>query len=226
MAQNAEPEELLEELLSAGVLAESGEELELTESFQSARADRKAELNDADEDDQDAARESVAEPLGLDAEMVDFHLVSSARALADVAGFDAETAARVALSLKRFDGPPPEHGTPEGFTAITGEEIPAFLEENPATLIYFWRENCPSCDELRADLEDLREAGDVPEEVELAAVYGPGSPQFLRAEYDVVVAPTVLFCANSRVDARLIGVHQPSSYAREMEIIADETDFE
>jgi hypothetical protein len=226
MAADADPEELLDRLLDAGVLAESDDELELTDSFQSARADRKADLDDADEDDRDAAREDVAGALALDPEMLDFNLVAAARALEDVADFDAPTAARVALSLKRFEGPPPEHGSPEGFTPITGEEIPAFLDENPAALIYFWREDCPSCDNLRGDLEDLREAGDVPEEVALASVYGPGSPRYLGAEYDVTVAPTVLFCANGRVDARLVGVHQPSSYAREMEIIAEETDFD
>jgi thiol-disulfide isomerase/thioredoxin len=226
MAQEAAPEELLERLLDAGVLAESGDDLELTDSFQSARADRKAALNEADEAEQDAARETVADVLALDPEMVDFHLAAAAQALEVEVGFDVETAARVALSLKRFEGPPPEHGSPEGFTPITGEEIPAFLEENPAAVIYFWRENCPSCDDLRADLEELREAGEIPDDVALASVYGPGSPRFLGAEYDVVVAPTVLFCANSRVDARLLGVHQPSSYRREMEIVADETDFE
>jgi len=218
MAQNDDPEALLAELLSAGVLAESGDELELTETFQSERADRKADLNDADE----AARERVAEPLGLDVEMVDLHLAATTEALEGLVGFDAATAARVAVSLKRFEGPPPEHGTPEGFTPITGEEIPPFLDEHPAAVIYFWREDCPSCDELRADIEELRDAGDVPDGVGLASVYGPGSPQFLRAEYDVSVAPTVLFCANGRIDSRLIGVHQPSSYAEEIRIIAEE----
>jgi hypothetical protein len=226
MEQDAAPEELLERLLERDVLAESGDELELTGTFQSARADRKAALDDADEDERAAARATVAEALGLDPEMVDLRLVATARALEETAGFDEPTAARVALSLKRFDAPSPEHGSPEGFTPITGEEIPAFLDENPAALIYFWKEGSDACQSLRSDLEDLREAGHVPDGVALVSVYGPGSPRYLREEYDVAVAPTVLFCANGRVDARLVGVHQPSSYRREMEIIAEETDFD
>lgn len=225
-AADAAPEELLERLLDADVLDESGDELTLTDAFESARAERRAALDEADEDERDAARETVADALALEPEMVDVNMAATTRTLADTVGFDDDTAARVALSLKRFDAPPPEHGSPEGFTPITGEEIPAFLEENPAALIFFWKENSDACANLRGDLEDLRESGQVPEGVALASVYGPGSPQFLRAEYDVAVAPTVLFCANGRVDARLIGVHQPSSYRREMEIVAEETDFE
>jgi len=222
MARNDDPEELLAELLSAGVLVESGDELELTDAFRSERTDQKAALNDADESEQDAARERVADPLGLDVEMVDTDLTAATRALSELAGFDEATAARVAVSLKRFEGPPPEHGAPEGFTPITGEEIPPFLDEHPAAVVYFWREDSPACDGLRADLEELRENGDVPDGVALASVYGPGSPQFLRAEYDVSVAPTVLFCANGRIDSRLVGFHQQSSYADEIRIVAAE----
>lgn len=225
MAQNDDPEALLSELLSAGVLAEKGDELALTEAFQSERADRKADLNGAGEDERSEARERVAEPLGLDVEMVDLHLTATTAALEELVGFDAPTAARVAISMKRFEGPPPTHGAPEGFTPITGEEIPSFIDEHPAAVLYFWREDCPSCDELRADIEALRDDGEVPDGVALASVYGPGSPQFLRAEYDVTLAPTVLFCVNGRVDSRLIGVHQPSSYADEMRIIADEAEL-
>lgn len=222
MARNDDPEELLAELLSAGVLVESGDELDLTDAFRSERTDQKTALNDVDEPERDAARERVADPLGLDVEMVDTDLTAATRALSELAGFDEATAARVAVSLKRFEGPPPEHGAPEGFTPITGEEIPPFLDEHPAAVVYFWREDSPACDGLRADLEELRENGDVPDGVALASVYGPASPQFLRAEYDVAVAPTVLFCANGRIDSRLVGFHQQSSYADEIRIIAAE----
>jgi thiol-disulfide isomerase/thioredoxin len=226
MAQNDDPEALLSELLSAGVLVEDGDDLALTEAFESERADRTAELSDADEDDRDTVRERVAEPLGLDVEMVDRHLAATTQAVEALAGFDTTAAARVAVSLKRFDGPPPSNGAPEGFTPITGEEIPPFLDEHPAAVVYFWREDCPSCDELRDDIEELQDSGQIPDEVALASVYGPGSPQFLRAEYDVAVAPTVLFCANGRIDSRLVGVHQPSSYAEEIQIITAEAEFD
>lgn len=216
-ADTTDPEALLSALADDEVVETVGDEVRLTETFRTQREElRMALANDEAtiDDELRAACDTVATE-------VDDALLSTAATVVDATGFDPETAAASALALGRIEQPPKDDRAPEGFTAIRGEEIEAFLARNPNSILYFWGEDCDSCSTVKADLEELQAEGRVPDHLGLAAVCGDDCYQLIRDRYDVAVAPTTIFCAGGQPDARLVGAHNKETVASEIEMIAE-----
>lgn len=217
-ADPTDPEALLSALADSGVVEADDDMVQLTDSFRERRRRFRIALAEGEDpigDDLAAACDAVATET-------DEELVGTAAAVADATDFDAEAAAASALALGRIEQPPADSGAPDGFTAIRGEEIEAFLARNPASVLYFWGRDCDSCEVVRSDLESLREAGRIPDHVGLAAVCGDDCYGLIRERYDVAVAPTTVFCADGQPDSRLIGAHNKETVASEIEIIASQ----
>lgn len=209
-----DPEALLSTLTDEKVVETVGDEVRLTDAFRKRRGQLQSAVADGEQsfDDVEAACEMVATE-------VDDHLVSTAAAVADSADFDPTSAAASALALARIENPPRDGGTPEGFTAIRGEEVEAFLARNPKSILYFWGQDCDPCAVVKADLEELQAENRIPSDLGLAAVCGDDCYGLIREKYDVAAAPTTVFCTNGGPDARLIGAHQKATVASEIEII-------
>lgn len=216
-ADTMEPEALLSALADAEVVETGADEVRLTDSFREQRERLRTAIAD-DEATIDDELEAACDAVATD---VDDDLVSTAAAVDDATEFDAEMAAASALALSRIERPPKDERAPNGFTAIRGEEIEAFLARNPTSVLYFWGEDCDSCSVVKSDLEELQEAGRIPDHVGLAAICGDDCYQLIRDRYDVAVAPTTVFCADGRPDSRLIGAHNKETVASEIDIIAD-----
>lgn len=215
-ADTTDPEALLSALAADDVVETVDDEVRLTDTFRKRRERLRTDLAN-DEATIDDALRTACETVATE---VDDELVSTAAAVAAATSFDAETAAASALALGRIEQPPTDDRTPDGFTAIRGEEIEAFLARNPTSVLYFWGEDCESCSVVKSDLEELQEEGRIPDHVGLAAVCGDDCYQLIRDRYDVAVAPTTVFCADGRPDSRLIGAHNKETVASEIDIIA------
>lgn len=212
-----DPEALLGALADDGVIESADDEVRLTDTFRKQRERLRTDLANDEvtlDDDLGAACETVATE-------VDDELVSTAAAVAKATGFDPETAAASALALGRIEEPPRDDRAPDGFTAIRGEEIDAYLARNPNSVLYFWGADCDSCSVVRSDFEELQAEGRIADHVGLAAICGDDCYQLIRDRYDVAVAPTTVFCADGQPDARLIGAHNKETLASEIEIIAE-----
>lgn len=215
-ADTRDPEALLSALADDEVVETVDDEVRLTDSFRKRRERLRTALADGEATIDDELR-TACETVATE---VDDELVSTAAAVADATSFDAEPAAASALALGRIERPPRDDRAPDGFTAIRGEEIEAFLARNPTSVLYFWGEDCDSCSVVKSDLEELQEAGRIPDHVGLAAVCGDDCYQLIRDRYDVAVAPTTVFCADGRPDSRLIGAHNKETVASEIDVIA------
>lgn len=209
-----DPEALLSALTNENVAETVGDEVRLTNAFRERRGQIQSAFSAGERnlDEIESACKMVATEVGD-------HLVLTAAAIADIAGFDPTPAAASALALTRIEEPLRDEGTPEGFTAIRGEEIKAFLARNPESILYFWGRDCGPCSVVKTDLEELQAEAQIPENLGLAAVCGDDCYELINEEYDVVAAPTTVFCASGEPDARLTGAHQKATVASEIDMI-------
>jgi thiol-disulfide isomerase/thioredoxin len=203
----------LDRLVSAGVLSTATDEtVVLSDRFNDAREKARSSL-DADGDE------------SLDDELARLDLPE--RVLVDVAvlrEFDptlaVDTAVSVAWSLSMFDESTPTSGVPDGFVPVAGDEIEQFVSGFRASVLYCWREECPPCDLVRADLEALVDDGTVPAWMGRAAVYGPAAAAELSRAYDIGGAPTLLFWVGETIDCRYVGPKDRETMARELRTVA------
>jgi hypothetical protein len=209
----------VERLLAEGVLVETEAGLQPAAAFSRRRDEQRTAL--ADPDALESARQEYAEFVAEDTELGPAVLADARAVTETTPDIDDEVGLQFALLLDRLDGDDPVSGVPEGFLPITGDEIDRYLAEFPESVLYFWREDCAPCEDVRADLEGLLEAGDIPDHVGRAAVYGPGSAQLIHERYDVAVAPTILFAANGTIDSRYVGPKTREAYRAEIEIISE-----
>lgn len=120
--------------------------------------------------------------------------------------------------LAQFGPTPPRiEGAPVSFTPVYGEYLPPFLSCYRRAIVYVWRDDCPPCDTMRAELDTVFRAQ--PIDIGLFAVYGPTAADSLHEEYDVNGGPTTLFVIDGRVDARLHGAHHPETIESEIETL-------
>lgn len=98
---------------------------------------------------------------------------------------------------------PPQDGSPELFLPVHADRLPIILGLASTSIVYVWRHDCPPCEVVCADLEEM--INPVAIDRPLFAIYGPDSAEFLHEEYDVYGGPTVLFCVGDRVDMRVQG---------------------
>lgn len=210
-------EALLDSLVDANVLVprHDGGELAMSEEF----IDTKRQFDDSGSEATLANLETISTETASEETLV---LASAIDEF--VPEFDTDEAFRVATTVRRFEHSPKTSGVPSGVTPLIGDELPLFLEQYPAAVIYFWREGCEPCDAVREDLvavvEEYAEASDV----EFGAVYGPNHLEVIRSEYDVEAAPTLLFCVDGAVDSRLVGPYPTEAIQREVQIVTERAD--
>ena len=215
-------EKLLDRLLDAQVLQEQDDLLSIGPKFDHDRNRHRERVDDLSTDElrKEFAPYVSGNPTDLDE--IDRELLCDAMAVRDrLTDVDPEDAVQIAITIRRVDNPPRTSGAPDEFIPILGREIPGFLEQNPVSVLYFWREDCEQCDLLRGELEEMVADGVIDDRVGLAAIYGPDSATFLHEQYDVAVAPTVLFCADGGVDSRYVGAKYQSVLESEIEIIQE-----
>lgn len=215
----ADPEGFLDALADAGVI-DDGPDLTLTADFQGELEVLEACFRELDREE---LRSTVEGATGSAAE---------ADALLDVAGEHPSILAEyVALSretplahgerlraLAVFDSfrdPPPDAGAPDAFLPVSGERLPLLVSLHHRAVVYVWRHDCPPCDLMREDLDDLLDAP--PEDLALFAVYGPECAARLHELYDVPGGPATLFFLDGKVDARLYGAHHREVVETEIE---------
>jgi hypothetical protein len=190
----------IERLEADGVLRATGGTLELTDEFRERSARRVEAVETLD-------GSLIEEYVDLDDESrwVRRAAVAYLEALRtfDV-GFTEEELVTVAIALVRTQDP--AAGASNGsFFRLRGDELPGFLETSGAAIVLVSKPDCEPCDRIRTKVETLVDDGTIPADLPLVEVSGPEHPQFLREEYDVVGAPTLLLCKHGRVDLRLVG---------------------
>lgn len=117
------------------------------------------------------------------------------------------------------DGQNHTSGSPDGFLPVSGEDISTYTSMYARAIVYVWRENCPTCELVREDLEEI--FADSSEEIALLSVYGPSCAELLSKEYDVGGGPTVLFFRNGTIDSRTVGALQPGILQEEVEVLRE-----
>jgi thiol-disulfide isomerase/thioredoxin len=121
--------------------------------------------------------------------------------------------------VDRFRYPPAETGgTPEGFLAVRGDRLPALVAFVRHGVVYTWREDCDPCDVMAEQFAALDD--DLMERAVCLSVYGPSWARELDDAFGVAGAPTTLFVANGRVDARLVGAYEADLVATELQTTA------
>lgn len=223
MAGTARTEEMLDRLVDDGVIDHGDDgRLVLTDGFRDRRHACRTELEAMDEDEYESTLDEFLSAVDRAVDVVDRDTVADAVAVGRTCeSLDRADCLVVALSLDRFDEPPRTDGVPDGFLPIRGREVGTFLQQNHAAIVYFWREDCAPCDLVREKLEALLDEGTIPAETGLVAVYGPNSPTLLREEFEVGIAPTVLFCSDGSPDSRLIGDSSERILRREVEFLCE-----
>jgi len=214
-------DELLSTLLAGGVLVEADADGEL--SFGEDFLNRVTERTDRAEGDKweqafadgvtrgEAYRDAFAAVADRTPE-----LLGTYWALDDALdGVSFSELLQLLVVVDRFRYPPEETaGTPEGFLAVRGDRVPGLVEFVRHGVVYVWREDCDPCDVMAEQFAELH--GRTDDAVRLA-VYGPPWAAELHEVFDVGGAPTTLFVANGRVDARLVGAYKAEHVASELE---------
>ncbi len=218
-------EQLLDDLLDAGVfeLSEGGE-LRPTEPFRRSRVEHRAEVDRID-DVFESTLSAYVTGDDVDPSCVGKDTLGDAMAIYHAAeSVDRERSLLAAQALERIEATESASGVPGGFVSIDGEDVDAFMRNNPAAIVYFWREDCEPCAGTYDHFETLLAEGKIPDRVGLAAVYGPDWADLLDERYQVSVAPTTVFCVDGRIDSRLVGNPGYEAFRIETEMIVDAID--
>lgn len=218
-------------LIESGVFepATGETELKTTEEFDAAVAEHERTLEASDPKgireavteltDEEGAAEALCAGAEYDSKFLARYVAIGER------GEDLTPGQALALAVvvdQLESGSPPSEGSPEAFLPVGGENLVRLVETYERCVVYAWRDDCPSCDVMRADFDDL--VGDTPpEDVIMLSVYGPECARLLEEEYDVVIAPTTLFTLEGQVDARLIGAPERVAIENELETIRERT---
>jgi thiol-disulfide isomerase/thioredoxin len=209
--------ELPQRLISTGAFVHMTDDtLGLSDEFTKTRAAIKRSI--------DAEVTAVLPPELAELELPTRVLADAGALLEFEPSLGVEAAVTTAWSLPMFDQSVPTAGVPEGFIPIRYEEIRPFVEQFPATALYFWREDCDPCDLVRDDLEVLVDEGGFPEWMGRAAMYGTDCAAELSAEFDVGGAPTLLFWVGDSIDCRFVGTKARETLAREIQTVAEQAE--
>jgi len=217
-------------LLEADVLAETGGQLRVTDTFEATVERRKTAMSDA------ATATTLREMTGRDESAMDGSDVTDGdrlfagyfEALRDEGEFDADAdfdldGAHRPAALTTVDcvrrGEPPAEGVPDEFLPVHGDALSPLLRFSRWAIVYVWREECPPCEIMR---EELSRAVDTSHEgLSRFAVFGPDWSETLQKQFDVVGGPTTLLVLDGTVDLRLAGTYSADQIERETETLLE-----
>lgn len=132
-------------------------------------------------------------------------------------------ASTLAVVLGQFEtGYPRDEGAPETFLTVDGEDLVRLVALHDRCVVYAWREDCPPCETIKADFDELFADGP-PGDILPLAVYGPDCPRLLDREFDVTVAPTLLFTLHGDVDSRYVGAPTTDGLRAEIRTLRERT---
>jgi hypothetical protein len=200
-------ETVLDQLFSNDILVQKDGDLALTNSFRQ-EVDRNQDLVEEDlSTSQSEFKKYINnENIANQSEYICSHNITPVAeflALREQLDITEESCARLVPVIDQFlRGTPKSAGTPESFFSIRGDLIHLLIPSIQQGIIYFWRHDCEPCDLVKTDFEDYFEA--TPSDMALLSVYGPNWTEDAK-EYDVRVAPTILFLRNGQIDTRLVG---------------------
>lgn len=213
----------LDRLLASEVLTQDDEGVHLADPFIERVDEIRSEL-DLDRSTIRSRLENVIESR----ELVDAFLNVAERDLTPVAGYlalrerldvaEANGVQLVAVLDQFLRGPPEASGAPDPFLPVRGELLPLLITVAQRGIVYFWRHDCDPCDLVKGDFETYFQT--TPPDMTLLAVYGPNWVDESR-EYEVGVAPTILFLRDGRIDARLVGAFPRNALENEIEKIRE-----
>lgn len=224
------PEQIVEQLIGDGILEpNSDDRLRLGDEFRESVEEIRTATTDADENETDALFEGVVDDPDVRAQLSplvedDTGILASYLALSE--RLDELThlqTLRIALVTDQIDAKPPRlDDAPEWFLPISGEKLETISSMYDRCIVYIWRDDCPACDSVRENFEELFTSG-APDDVMLLSIYGPECPEYLNDEFGVVGGPTTLFMLNGTVDVRIQGTKGQKVLEREIEKIRERT---
>lgn len=209
--------------------ADAADELRVAAPFREAVADHRETLADHDPADRPAVvgdhldDPEVAAALSA-AEVSDPDFLARYVALRDRdSDLSATQACTLAVVLGQFEtGRPRDDGAPEAFLPVDGEDLVRLVALHDRCVVYAWREDCPPCETIRGYFDELFADGP-PDDILPLAVYGPDCPGLLDREFDVSVAPTVLFTFHGDVDSRYLGSTTMGGLRSEIQTLRERT---
>jgi len=184
--QETASETVLEALVDADVLVETGDGIALTDEFHSRYERQEVTGTGPSVDpervqDEERVRGYVRALRTFDVDLTD----------------EAVVAAAVSLDNLTADA--------DDIVSVRGEALPALLDTVDHVIVLVSKDGCEACDTVRSKLDGLVEDGVVPADVVIAEVHGPECKRLLWENYDVVGAPTLLFGQSGGVELRLTG---------------------
>ncbi|WP_049983532.1 thioredoxin family protein [Halorubrum sp. BV1] len=224
------PTDTVDRLIERDVFEATGDdELRPTESFREAVDRHRRTLTDRAVDERSAAvAELTDDPdvadtfAAVEVSDVDFlaRYVALRNQTADLSATQALTLTVVIGQIET--GMPRTEGAPAAFLPVHGEDLVRLVRLHDRCVVYAWRDDCPPCETIKADFDDLFGA-DPPGDLLLLAVYGPDCSRLLNREFDVSAAPTMLFTLDSHVDSRFVGTPSTEGLEREIEALRERT---
>ncbi|MFC6988565.1 hypothetical protein ACFQJD_07305 [Haloplanus sp. GCM10025708] len=138
------------------------DELRLTDSFGRTVERRRRTLADRDEDERpQAVADATADPETANALAAagvsdpDFlaRYVALRERAADLSPTQAFT---LTVVIGQFETERPrDEGAPEAFLPVDGEDLVRLVSLHDRCVVYAWREDCPPCDAIREDFDEL-----------------------------------------------------------------------
>lgn len=218
----ADRDELFTRLLETSILERDGDWFILSPAFEDERERQQRRFEGLSAEERSDVIDRHLPELSVDVDQVGLETVRDGVAVREFAPeFTPAESLRIAFAISRVDDPPRDAGAPDGFTPLRAHEIPLFLHQHLASIVYVWQDDCDPCDDVRETLEGLIRDAVVDERVGLAAVSGENRVEYLYNQYDVGFVPTTLFCVGDRVDSRLLGAKRRPIFEQEASIIQE-----
>ncbi len=207
-----------------GIIDQSADTAELTvsEAFASEVASVRASLTEQGQSEEivtDAVDDTEAIQLLNDVEDTEFiaTFVVLNRQLQDVPTHVKAQSALALTAITSAQQSPEE--IPRIFLPVGFDRLQTALKFVPKAVVYVWLEDCPTCEIVRDDFDELFTTP--PPDIGWFAVYGPDCSERLYDTYEVVGGPTVLFFVDGEVDTRLQGAQPRQTLEQEIQYLRD-----
>lgn len=197
--QEKASETVLQGLVSAGVLEERDGVVALTNQFE-----QRIKNKTLSEQYSGPPIDFVVDPEAVDAEYkrrLRAYVETLQTFELDLTG--REIVAAASSILETVDGSVAE-GDDLSVT-VDGEEFSTLVEVEENVLALIYKNSCDPCDRVRSKLKTIEDKGKLPPGIVVVEIPGPENKHLLHDHFDVVGAPTLLFCQSGRVEMRLTG---------------------